>query len=155
MKIKLITGLLAATLTFFSQQCFAAEPQRVSIIQLIATPEKYHGKSVSVSGYFVAPAEREGMAIYLSKFDAAFGITNNALAVAFSSKVAMQSGADRNPKGGVRSFDSKAVTIDGVFNKDAHGHRGLFCGSVTDIKNILELSRNEEFSLPEKRRRSE
>jgi hypothetical protein len=53
------------------------QPESVSIIRLIATPEKYHGKFVRVEGYL--HNQFENSAIYLSKDDADHLIGKNAL----------------------------------------------------------------------------
>ena len=58
----------------------AAEPKLVSIIQLLASPERFNNQRVVVKGF--AHVEFEGTALYLHKEDFDHGLTNNALRLA-------------------------------------------------------------------------
>ncbi len=51
----------------------------VSLVGLIARPEAYEGRTVTVVGYVVAAGGSSGAAIYLSELDQQNGVTKNAL----------------------------------------------------------------------------
>jgi hypothetical protein len=95
----------------------------VSIINLIATPEKYHGKKIQIIGYL--HLEFEGDAIYLHKEDYVNGISENGLWVNFSDKLTRK----KKPN----DYSDNYVIILGTFNKDGHGHMGLFNGTMDNI----------------------
>lgn len=54
-------------------------PPQVSVLHLIAHPERYHERMVVVSGYL--HNQFEDHALYLSKEDADYGVRANAIAV--------------------------------------------------------------------------
>ena len=98
-------------------------PEYVSIIQLIATPEKYDGMLVRVTG--VGNLEFEGNAIYLNKEDLAYR-THNAVWLDFQSNTTVSYEE-------AKDFNGKYVIVEGVFDKNNTGHMGDFHGAITDI----------------------
>src|SRR5262249_46308494 len=116
-----------------------AQPEDVSLIQLIATPEKYHGKFVRVKGYL--HNQFEDSAIYFTKDDADHLIGENALWVSYSEKVQKQTLDPKQKVDNLRYFDSKYVLIEGYFDKDGHGHLGAFAGTIGRATRIMELIR--------------
>jgi len=58
----------------------ASDPKPVSIIQLLASPERFNSQRVIVRGF--ANLAFEGNALYLHKEDFDHGLTNNALRLA-------------------------------------------------------------------------
>jgi hypothetical protein len=97
----------------------------VSLVRLIATPEKYDGKAVQVVGFL--RLEFEGNAVYIHEVDYKSGITKNAVWV------------DRNAKVNDRAdaLNMHYVMLLGTFDASRHGHMGLFSGSLTDIKSVI------------------
>jgi len=95
-----------------------------SLIQLIATPKKYHNKTVTVDGFL--QIEFEGNALYLHKEDAQFLMTANGLWVELSDE--MKNHPDK--------YHNKHVFIEGNFNAKSHGHLGLFSGTIENITRI-------------------
>jgi hypothetical protein len=66
-----------------------------SLIQLLAHPDRYHGKKVQVQGFL--HVRFEGTAIYLSREDAEHGITRNGFWVSFDPKaVPFEGGIEPN-----------------------------------------------------------
>jgi hypothetical protein len=133
--------LLALALIFAlpSTPAQQAQPEDVSIIQLIAAPEKYNGKFIRTSGYL--HNQFEDSAIYFAKTDADYLIGENGLWIAYAENVQKQP-LNRNKKvDSLRYFDCKYVLIEGFFNKDAHGHMGAFAGSIERVSRIMELTR--------------
>lgn len=99
----------------------------VSIVRLIATPEKYHERKVQVVAFI--NLEFEGDAIYLHKEDYEKGLTNNGFWVTFSSKL---------DKKEINELNKRYVLIEGTFVKDRHGHMGLFSGEIYEITRIIK-----------------
>ncbi|MBD2757895.1 hypothetical protein [Spirosoma validum] len=97
-----------------------------SLIQLIATPEKYHGKLVQVVGYL--NLEFEGDAIYLHKEDFTHSLIKNAFWVDFSEKIKKEKK--------MSDYSKKYVIIIGLFDMNSKGHMSLFSG---ELKNIIRL----------------
>jgi hypothetical protein len=115
------------------------QPESVSIIRLIATPEKYQGKFVRIEGYL--HNQFEDSAIYLSKDDADHLINKNALWVRYAEKAQKQALYSEQEPDNLRYFDRKYVLIEGVFNEYDHGHLGAYAGSIKKVTRIMELTR--------------
>jgi hypothetical protein len=93
----------------------------VSLITLIANPDRYEGKVVRVIGF--VQLEFEGNAIYLHEEDFRRAITDNALWM--------------DVPQGFRGYESGSYAIvEGTFTTKSHGHMGLFSG---EIKNVTRL----------------
>lgn len=94
----------------------------VTMIQLIATPEKYDGELVRVIG--VGNLEFEGNCISLSKEDLKYGV-GNSIWIELGEKAISYEEAQR--------YNGEYVIIEGVFDKDDCGHMDMFCGSIKNI----------------------
>jgi hypothetical protein len=101
-----------------------------SLIQILAHPDDYHGKTVVVEGFL--RVEFEGDALYLSEGDDRYLITSNAFWVSFENN-AMRMNRDEIGK----QFNGKWVLLEARFDKDHRGHLGLFEGA---FENIARLS---------------
>ena len=97
-------------------------PERTSIIQLIATPEKFEGKFVVVTGY--VNLEFEGNAIYLHRDDNENSLHRNGLWLDASS-CKRRSG---------EKFSSGYALVIGRFTAKRHGHMSLWSGELQDVK---------------------
>lgn len=103
-------------------------PIHVSLVRLIADPERFHGRLVRVIGYLVI--EFEGDALYLHGDDALFRISANALAV----QVTPDMHERKDVLGGY-------VMLEGVFDPDATGHRGAFpSGGLVHVRRCVKWS---------------
>jgi hypothetical protein len=100
----------------------AAQPTLISMVQLLADPQKYHGKQVQVIGF--AHFEFEGNAIYLSKEDHDYGITKNGLWLAV---------AGSKDGGELRDLNNSYVVVEGTINAEMKGHMGMWSGSIENI----------------------
>lgn len=98
----------------------------VSIISLIANPEKYDGKRIQVIGYL--HLEFEGDAIYLHEDDFKHSISENSFWVNFSSKLTKK----QDPK----ILNNKYVIMIGTFNAQENGHMGMFGGTLDNIVRL-------------------
>jgi len=146
MKRVAITTLLAAALIVAGIVIFAptraphaewntyTPGQAVSLVALIATPERYEGKKVQVIGYVVL--EFEGTAVYLHAEDAKHMLTSNGLWLVFGK-------TERNP---VKNADQQPqyAIIDGIFRGGMKGHMGLWSGSLTDLTRLEFFPKKKE-----------
>ena len=81
---------LFLALTCCSVSSPAENPQVVSLVQLIATPERFDGKLVTVIGFFQLDEEGEGDSLYLHHEDSRHALTRNRVIVARNSAVTYQ-----------------------------------------------------------------
>lgn len=100
--------------------------ENTSLVRLIATPEKYDGKTIQVIGYL--HLEFEGDAIYLHKEDYEHGLSENSFWVSFSKNITKYQK--------IMDFNDKYVIIIGTFKMDEKGHLGMFGGT---LENIVRL----------------
>ena len=94
----------------------------VTMIQLIATPEKYDGQLVRVIG--VGNLEFEGNCISLSKEDLKYGV-GHSIWIELGEKAISYEEA--------KKFNGEYVIVEGIFDKDDCGHMDMFCGSIKNI----------------------
>lgn len=99
-------------------------PLDVSIINLIATPEKYHEKKVLVSGF--VQIQFEGNAIYFSKTDCENLFTKNAVWLSIDHLKEFD------------NFKQGYAIIEGTFDANDNGHMDLFSGSIKKITRIIK-----------------
>ena len=110
----------------------AQRPINASLVQLIANPKEFDGKFVRVIGF--VSVEFEGTAVYLHQDDYKYDITNNGLWLDMDFEKQKQ-------------FNRRYVLIEGTFDAEYHGHRGLFSGTIMDIKRLqvwAEPGRNRD-----------
>ncbi len=93
----------------------------VSIIQLIANPEKFDGKPVLVTGF--VHVEFEGTGVYLNKEDYRHGIEKNGPAI----------GVEQGGKFVIskKKYASKYCSIAGTFRANPNGSSSLWSGSIS------------------------
>lgn len=127
MSEKLIIASILATL--FGGSCFAFGTanhlaKSVSLMQLIVNPEKYHGKLVSVIG--VSNVGIEKNSICFSKEHSQY-IGEECFWIVPDYE-ALKTTPEELAK-----FNGKYVLMEGVFNKDNHGHMGMLAGALENI----------------------
>lgn len=127
----LIGLILITTFSNLKAQNGLADPADVSLINLIATPERYNGKLVRIIGYL--NLEFEGNALYLHKEDYDSSILKNGIWVDLPRKEAIEK---------TKEFSKHYVIIEGIFDMNDTGHMGLFSGSIIKITR-LGLWRND------------
>ncbi len=120
-------GLLLSVATMMFITALSAAPvsraqnNSVSIVQLIATPEKYDRKVVQVRGFL--RLEFEGNTIYLHEDDYRHGIGKNGLWVVRNARIDEK--ADK--------LNMHYVVLEGTFDASNEGHLGLNSGAITNI----------------------
>lgn len=108
----------------------SAHVKKVSIINLIATPEKYHRKNISVIGFAVL--DFENTAVYLSEEDADRGITKNAIWLSIDDFMETMQ-PERIKEEYMRFYKGDYALIEGVFNAEGKGHFGGYSGTIEDV----------------------
>lgn len=103
----------------FQQQ--QQRPLQVSVIQLVANPEKYDGKFVTVVGFLVMDSEGDGL--YLHQEDHIHGIDANSVPLDRTHEMT------RNRE----KLDASYVLITGTYKKDARGLDYPQTGRLTEI----------------------
>lgn len=101
------------------------DPTDVSLINLIATPEKYQGKIVRVVGFL--NLEFEGNAIYIHKEDYEHALLKNAIWVELSRDEAVKNS---------KTFSKKYVILVGIFEMKDTGHMGMFSGAIKNLSRL-------------------
>ncbi len=100
-------------------------PESVSLIQLIANPDKYDGHQVRVIGF--VRIEFEGNAVYLHEEDDKYAISDNAL------WLSLPNTKSKEEYERYHALDGKYVIIEGVFSSKNRGQMGMFSGSIGHI----------------------
>ena len=98
----------------------------VTIINLIATPEKYHNKKVRVIG--VVNIQFEGTGIYLNKEHHKYRLPKYAVCMNAIDLKAIGKSAEELEK-----YNGQYVVVEGKFDKDHDGHMGMSSGCIFDI----------------------
>lgn len=99
----------------------------VSMINLLATPERYHNRKIYVEGFLHMGFEDNGL--YLNETDYKHSITKNSLWVDVSREQANQFAKGQN----------RFVTIKGTFNSASKGHSELWSGAIKNVVSIDTL----------------
>ena len=100
--------------------------ENVSLVKLIANPEKYNGKRIQVIGYL--HLEFEGNAIYLHEEDFKHSMSENSFWVNFSNNL--------TKKQDINKFNDKYVIVIGTFKANEKGHLGMFGGTLDNIVRL-------------------
>lgn len=105
---------------------------RVSIVKLLANPEKYHNRMVNVKGFL--HHKFEDSKIYLTKEHSQFNSHENALWVNYDENVIVE--PLKGGKEDLQSMDRKFVTLVGYFDMNSNGHFGNYAGTIRDVIRI-------------------
>jgi hypothetical protein len=101
----------------------------VSIISLIATPEKYHGKKVRVIGYFQYD-EAYLRNIFLHKEDSEKSILKNSFWIFFPKGISGDS-VER-----YKGYNQQYVILEGIFDMHNQGPSSLFSGAIKEVTRL-------------------
>jgi hypothetical protein len=126
-----LTWMVAASCTSVTSAASDENrPLDVSLIQLVATPERYDGKLVRAIGY--VRLEFEHYAIYPHRSDDEVGIARNGIALSLSDELLRRR----------TEFDARYVLLVGIFDARKHGHLGAFNGQIGSIRRFEEWRRS-------------
>jgi hypothetical protein len=121
----IVAALLLTALPVFTRRGRAAEmAEDVSMVQLIATPEKFDGKFVRVFGFL--NLEFEGDSLYLHREDLVQSLVRNGVWVHRTEAM------ERDRK----KLNRHYVLIEGIFDAQDHGHMGLSGGAIKGITRV-------------------
>jgi len=101
----------------------------VSLVAIIANPEKFAGQSIRTYG--VVHFEFEGDSLYLSKQDREYGIYKNAVWIDVSIP-----GVTYEQ---LSALNGKFVAIEGRVNATDHGHLGLWSATIERVSRVQVL----------------
>ncbi len=130
--------------TITAQKSVLSEPYLLhppSLVSVLANPEKYDGKRITVTGFLHFQFEDSGL--YLSKEAADYLITENSIWVRYSTdaKLDWRCGEKFPATLGLSYFDGRYVTLSGTFNMKERGHMGAFSGVLEDVVSVREQRR--------------
>jgi hypothetical protein len=118
----------ALVLLALSTSSVAAElgrPMKVSLVQLLATPERFDGKEVQVAGF--VQLEFESTVLYLHREDHGAQLLQNSLWLSQDSPEV----AARHDQ-----LNLNYVELVATFHSKRKGHMGLFPGTLSGIRWI-------------------
>jgi len=104
----------------------AQQPTNVTLVQLIATPEKFDGKLIRVIGFL--RLEFEGDVLYLHREDYKNAILGNGIWVDATAEMNKQSAA----------LNMHYVLLEGIFSSREHGHMGMWSGTIKQIRRAQQ-----------------
>jgi len=122
------------------------EPRWVSLIQLIADPDAYDGRPVTVAG--VLRLDFEGTALYYGEGDGANKVPTNG--------VWLRLEPERIDE--LKALVDHYVTLSGRFSALDQGHLGLFRGSIREIRDVtrlLAVQESRQLQIERQRREAE
>ncbi len=134
-----VLGVMVGIHFFRKKALVSNRSENVTLVQLIATPEKYDGQRIRVVG--VGNLEFEGNAIYLSKEDLSYRIYN-AVWLDFDNNTSLSYEE-------AMQYNGKYVIVEGIFDKDNSGHGGLFHGAISNITRYELTWVEAELAEPE------
>ncbi|MDN5287015.1 MAG: hypothetical protein JWR38_3289 [Mucilaginibacter sp.] len=98
----------------------------VSLISLIANPDRYKGKKIRVIGYL--HLEFEGNGLYLHKEDYDRAISKNSIWVSVGPK---------HPEvSSLKQYSDHYVIIEGTYDSHMNGHMAMNSGSIKDVTRL-------------------
>lgn len=106
----------------------ADEPKDVSMIQLIADPQRFDGQAIRIIGFL--RLEFEGNAVYLHREDFEKSILQNGIWIDLTESQ-LQSSSNLN---------NGYVLVEGTFSSSEKGHLGLWPGSLRQVSRLSNWS---------------
>ena len=120
--MKLIASLCIFFATLFVAPIKGEEPVDVTLVQLIANPEKFDGKLIRVIGFL--RLEFEGDVLYLHREDYENSILGNGIWVDVNPEITKQN----------KTLNMHYVLLVGVFSSSERGHMGMWSGTLKKIR---------------------
>ncbi len=132
--ICLLTGA-----TLLANAAAAKTPEQaldLSLINLVATPERYHGKLVHVTGYIFTGMEHMSICPYQVEISNKDCIWLNIGSGPYASDADKARYAKK--MAALEKFQGKPATIIAKFDKNDRGHFGLWSGSLKKIVEVYD-----------------
>jgi hypothetical protein len=121
----MIKGFYILFFVLFGSVNSKQQEERVSLINLIATPERFDGKAVIVSGFF--SDKFENRRLYFDKISIQKQISENSTFLIFDSTVTPSS---------LKIYNNSIVELKGVFHKVAENNKNSFTHYLSKIYSI-------------------
>ena len=109
----------------------AADTPDVSLVSLIATPEKYDGKYVRIRGVAYFDSKYYINAVFLTREDKRRANSSNAIFVRFARSI-----------GSADHLNDKFVLLQGTFRVADKGHLGVFGATLTEVDRVEAVKVN-------------
>ena len=109
-----------------------ARAQDVTLAALIATPEKYAGRAVRVTGAF--RLEFEGNNLCLTRKDLDNYVGKNCLWLELGADTLAPQARE------ISTLNGRFVLVEGIFTSKEHGHMGMNAGAVTGIWRVVSAA---------------
>jgi len=122
-KLRIVLLLLAVGITNSP-----AEVPEVSLVSLIATPERFDGKYINVQGVAYFDSKHYINAIFLTREDKIRGNAANAVFLYLSPSL-----------GNVDRLNGKFVTVQGTFSPANKGHLNVFPACLVDVDRVAAV----------------
>jgi hypothetical protein len=119
MKLIALVCVMAALLVAPIQ---AQEPTNVTLVRLIANPEKFDGKLIRVIGFL--RLEFEGNVLYLHREDYENAILGDGIWVDVTPSMEKQRA----------TLNMKYVLLEGIFSAGDKGHMGMWSGTIKRVR---------------------
>jgi hypothetical protein len=110
--------------TLFVASIEAQEPTNVTLVQLIANPEKFDGRLIRVIGFL--RLEFEGNVLYLHREDYENAILGDGIWVDVTPAITKRSA----------TLNMKYILLEGVFSSSDRGHMGMWSGALKQIRRV-------------------
>jgi hypothetical protein len=120
--MRLIASICLLVATLFVVPVKAEQPINVTLVQLIANPEKFDGQLIRVIGFL--EIEFEGDVLYLHREDYENAILADGIWVDVTPEMTKNS----------KSLSKNYVLLEGVFSARERGHLGMWSGSLKNIR---------------------
>jgi hypothetical protein len=108
--MKMIASVCLILASYFALPATAAAPERVTLVQLIADPQKFDGKLIRVIGFL--RLEFEGDVLYLHREDYEHAILGDGVWVDATPEITKQR----------ETLNMHYVLLEGVFDSKDRGH---------------------------------
>lgn len=150
--IRAISGVMllaVASMASADEPAYKENGERVSIINLIATPERYDGKLVFLSAY--ATVKFEGDSLCMTQQPAS---TSDCLWLQFDDgpyETEQDQQRYLRAKAAWQKHHGKHISVRGIFSRKNTGHFGLYSGAIEKIVDVYPELPPPKVSLPAKR----
>jgi hypothetical protein len=121
MKLIALVCIITASLV---APIWAQEPTNVTLVQLIANPEKFDGKLIRVIGFL--RLEFEGDVLYLHREDYENALLGDGIWVDVTPAITKQNA----------TLNMNYVLLEGVFSSSDRGHMGMWSGTIRQIRRV-------------------
>lgn len=118
----LIVSVCILLSTLLAGPTETAIPTNVTMVQLIANPQRFDGKLIRVIGFL--RLEFEGNVLYLHREDYEHALLGDGIWVDVTPEIEKHS----------KDLNMHYVLLEGVFNSTDKGHMGMWSGTITQIR---------------------